>query len=73
MELTNYLPLNTKESIDLLINDLRSHTIKFSFKEQIRVEIMFNIRKAKLHLYLKKQITGIPDLSNPLNFNDGKK
>lgn len=54
MELTKYLPLNTKESIDLLINDLQSRIMRYVSIRQAEINCLCEIRKTKLQLYFKE-------------------
>jgi hypothetical protein len=62
MNLSQYQPLNSKESIDRLISDLQNRKLKYSSPQQAEIDCLCEIRKIKLQLYFKEQIAGFSDL-----------
>ena len=57
-------PLNSTEAIDALVLDLESNGIPYSNK--LEVEILFEISKLKIQIYLKEHIRTLSRVSSEM-------
>ncbi len=65
MNLNQYQPLNTKELINKLIDDLRNGKLKYTSSQQAEIDCLCEIRKIKLQLYFKERFTELQEVETP--------
>ena len=62
LNLNQYQPLNTKESIDRLFGDLQNGKLKYSSPQQAEIDCLCEIRKINLQIYFKERFAKLPVL-----------